>query len=62
VGADHGRRREPPLTVRPLGIGIASWLVLGILAFVDVKYNHAAALHGLGDLAKSILPSVSAGK
>jgi hypothetical protein len=50
------------LTVRPLGIGIASWLVLGILAFVDVKYNHAAALHGLGDLAKSILPSVSAGK
>lgn len=41
---------------RPLGIGIASWLVLALLAAVDVKYNHAQALHGLGQLASSILP------
>lgn len=43
--------------MRPLGIGIASWLLLGVLAFVDVKYNQAQALHGLGDLARSILPN-----
>lgn len=42
--------------MKPLGVGIVTWILLGILAAVDVKYNHAEALHGLGQLAASIIP------
>jgi hypothetical protein len=54
--ADDPPRHDDRGTAEILGIGIPTLILIGILVFVDIRYNHAAAVHGIGDLVRSILP------
>ena len=38
---------------------IPIFIILGVLALVDLKYNQGAALHGLGQLVQGLIPQTA---